>query len=252
MDIDTRQLNIVVGAANALVFVVPTLVRLVSDTFTRSSRNYSWIPNKRLHLVTACLRLALIAGTLALSLLMPPTASSLWNLSSGALGLLLLFFHFSGETKYRLYLDATTGLITWTRLSRIAPHWRRPVAFIDTASPLRESHVDLFGLTRLVAHWNSSTHGNGGDYSQKELDAICKDVNDYLAAFERHDSNEAHAYRTQFRQKYERKHAAANDRSAMAKADAELRTQEAQATQLAAQKQQEQERLRHIDNKFRK
>ncbi|RLB55310.1 MAG: hypothetical protein DRJ42_06595 [Deltaproteobacteria bacterium] len=243
-----------IATAAAVIFAGPTLLRLADDLRARSSRSFSLIPRWNLHLGGNAVRLLCLGATAFFSSLIAPDSNE--PMSYFLWFLIIPFFvgsHFLTETKRRLYIDAETGLITWTRINRLWPFGRGDVAYIDPIAVVDSNEgrrLELFGIAVLHAFVRSNT-GSPGSYSRKELLAIESAVNGYLEAFARHDTEERRDFRAAYREALERMHAPRRRQAAEKQAAHEQQVQRAEDNQGAREAWEERERLRKLDDKFR-
>ncbi len=242
-----------IAALSAVVFVVPTLMRLVGDSLSRSTPNYSWIPKKWLYICTSLIRLGVLAAMVAIAIARPGyhAESMLDFILWGSVLFMFAMLHFGKGTKYRLHIDAKTGLITLGRLSRILSVKRNPVAFIDEVDQIGDSPADLFGLANLAIYWSLNGGHGGGNVGNDEFDTIRRNINDYLDAFARHDTPEKATIRAAYRQNFKRKNEAKFQRAAREEESADAEALAKKSALEQTQAQQELDRQRRLDDKFR-
>lgn len=251
-------MNALFALVSISLFVVPTLYHLISDYRTRHARDFSLIPHKGRHLVAALFRLALIAGAFAVNMAHDLIALT-WLPYLGvafASALMILF----SATDRRLFIDAETGLLSWQKIS--LPWWRprTRIAYIDRIGRLSYDggrYLHLFGLATLQQRWSVNYNGavsTSGHYSEKTLHRLVATVNNYLAAFFRHDDGASRERRRLCCEQLEarlspaRKRKAARRAARKARAEARQQAEQQAAARRKARKQAK--RRSDMDAKF--
>jgi hypothetical protein len=189
------------------VLAAPTFISLVSDVLTRRRRDFSFIPNRPRHIVSALLRSGLVVGAYALASAAGGGAEGLFlQFLALALGIVVIVVSVSDR---RLYVEAATGLVTWRKISW--PFWwdRTRVQYLDAVGALSyedDHYFHLFNLAKLERYWTVNYNGSvssSGQYSVKTLKRMAERFNAYRRAFLRHDCDRARQRRRQFRDSYE-------------------------------------------------
>ena len=242
--------------------VLPTFYHLVDDLRWRPTRNFSLIPHKKRHLAAGLLRLGLVggAGVLATSIGDFNASAGIW----GSLIFLLLSWNLVGATDRRLTIDAETGLVRWMKIS--LPWWPTVdgnSSFIDIAPRVTDNtskqKMNLLGVATLERCWSTSYNGavsHSGHYSDRTLAWVAEQVNDYLNAFEGHDTSAAREIRGRYRQQIDTARAPERqrraDRAEAATQAAADKKSRAEAKRAAKAARKERSRVRRVEEKFQR
>ncbi|MBT8493756.1 MAG: hypothetical protein KJO07_11905 [Deltaproteobacteria bacterium] len=174
------------------------------DLLTRRRKSFSLLANRWRHVAGAFLRLAFIIGAyIAVDAGGWPAMPA--YLGAAFVGGVLIALSDSDRC---LRIDPDTGLVTWTKMT--FPWFSDPlnVAFVDACHSLHyddDRYLKIFGIAELERFWTVSYNGSdstSGSYTKRRLRKIAKQVNAYLGAFRRHDSDEGRAAREAFRKAY--------------------------------------------------
>jgi hypothetical protein len=258
--IPIHGIDLVITATVTALMVMPSFYHLAADLRTRPTRNFSLIPHKKRHLAAGLLRLGLVGGAGVLT-----TSIGNFNASAGiwaSLVFLLLLWNLAGATDRRLTIDAETGLVWWRKIS--FPWWPTVdgnSSFVDIAPRVSDNSskqkMNLLGVATLERCWSTSYNGavsSSGHYSDRTLAWVAEQVNDYLTAFEGHDTSAAREIRGRYRQQVDTARAPDRQRRAdraeaatRAAADKESRKAAKRAAKAA---RKEQSRVRRVEEKF--
>jgi hypothetical protein len=170
----------------------------------------------------------------------------------------------AGATDRRLTIDADSGLVRSRKIS--FPWW--PTAdgnsnFVDcvprVSDNTRERKFNLLGVATLERNYSVNYNGSNctsGHYSDRTLAWVAQQVNDYLTAFERHDTRASRDFRARYREQVEAARAPSRQReaerseaAARAAANKKSRKEDRRAAKAA---RRERSRVRRMEEKFQR
>jgi hypothetical protein len=248
-----------IAATVTLVLCGPTLYWIMRHWLSHWTRDFSWIPHQPRHLVASVFRFGIIVAAAEWSSYADDTSTSIY-IWTGAI-VLIVGSIAASTTARRLFINGSTGLVTWSHIGLPWLSRQRRATFIDDLRPVqfdgRYGALDLLGLTKLekrITTQGLDSTSTTGHYSERSLERVRDRVNEYLEAFRKHDSGKSRELRAEYKAAFEAHRAPYRERVARREAlQAEKKRgqeQRLEARKRAREQDREQRKKRKLDKKF--